>query len=155
MNDSHIPEPGMCHAFGCPRLGTLSADTLGGGRWYCGAHFRGNAGQNDAVTSILRRDHVLPIVATINDIRSCYGKPQWYAGTRVAIGKRLRAIKRKDLLPAGTDIGVSGWLARLERAVDEFAREAGQQQLPVERTEPTASVPIPAHVSDFFPAEAD
>ncbi|CAM2143745.1 conserved protein of unknown function [Pararobbsia alpina] len=149
MSDNHTPGLGMCTAFGCPRFGTMSADTLGSGRWYCGAHFAGAASSNDAKTQIMRRDQVMPIVESINDIRACYGTPAWENGTKVAISKRLKAIDRADLLPNDLDVGIQGWLLRLELTVERLTLDAGQQSF----VEPPKTVGIdgPTHAAEFLP----
>jgi hypothetical protein len=45
---------GMCSAYGCPLIGSMSDDV--GGKWYCFCHVRQPHALNDAITATLHRN---------------------------------------------------------------------------------------------------
>lgn len=45
---------GMCSAYGCPLIGSMSDDV--GGKWYCFCHVRQPHSLNDAITAVLHRN---------------------------------------------------------------------------------------------------
>jgi len=148
MSDD-LNRAGMCAAFGCPLLGSLSSSTLGDGKWACFCHFGKQVGTNDAITARLNSDALRPIVNATIDIRRFAGTDEWevvHKGIRGA----FKRIGRNGLLSTKDDYSVRGWLLRLEAALIHATRDAGLQER-LAMTPPPAPVVGPTHAASYHP----
>lgn len=102
--------PGMCTAYGCPMLGTLSASTAGGD-WFCFAHHGKDVGRFQRITAELHR--VKWLIVAISDVRQ-REQHQAYAAAFERIQHDFTLAQRKDLLWTEGE-NEEQWLARLER----------------------------------------
>jgi len=146
MSDD-LNRAGMCAAFGCPLLGSLTSSTLGDSKPFCFCHFGKTVGSNDAITARLNSDALRPIAQATVDVRRFVRTDEWeivHKGIRGA----LRRVGRPDLLSNANDGNVIGWLLRLEAALIHATRDAGQQER-LAITTPTSPVIGPTHAADY------
>ena len=116
--------PGMCTAYGCPLLGTLSTSTGGTSAWWCFAHFGKDPGQLQRITGELHR--VKRLLNAISDIRT-REQHQDYPAAFQRIEHDFTLAQRKDLLWT-TPETVEQWLVRLERELAAMLAEPPPQQ---------------------------
>lgn len=90
---------GMCSAWGCPLLGTVSD----GGKWSCCCHFNVGGAANDAITSELHRQK--PLVDRALSLRATYAG---YAAVLAAESELIeitREIGRQYSIPTAGVVG--------------------------------------------------
>ncbi|MES2346272.1 MAG: hypothetical protein V4641_01755 [Pseudomonadota bacterium] len=115
--------PGMCTAYGCPLLGTLSASTAGGD-WWCFAHHGKDVGRFQRITADLHR--LKWLIQAISDVRTREQHVDYPAAFQ-RIEHDFILAQRKDLLWT-TPESVEEWLIRLERELTTMLAEPPPQK---------------------------
>lgn len=123
MLPARVTKPGMCTAYGCPLLGSLSASTAGGD-WFCFAHHGKDVGSFQRITAGLHR--VKWLIAAISDVRT-RDQHQDYAAAFQRIEHDFALAQRKDLLWT-TPENEEQWLIRLERELVSMLAEPPPQK---------------------------
>lgn len=107
--------PDLCFAYGCPLLGSMSANTMGTTDWLCFVHFGCEISQYQRITAELRSLDWLS--QAITDIRTRHHSPAEWAARYQRIEHDLVLNQREDLRFNGamhSRMDTELWLRRLE-----------------------------------------
>lgn len=118
----------LCAAYGCPLLGSMSANTTGTSEWWCFAHFGKDVGQYQGITAELRRLDWL--AKAITNVRIRERNPD-YGSAFQRLEHDFKLAQRSDLLWTAPETDEQ-WMVRLERELEQLlrgdARPAPKQQ---------------------------
>lgn len=123
--------PGMCAAWGCPLLGSMSTSTAGTSSWWCFAHFGRDVGRFQRITSELHR--LKWLISAISDVR-LHDQHQDYNAAFERICHDFALAQRKDLVWTSPETAEQ-WLIRLER---ELTLMLAEPPAPVQEALPLA-----------------
>lgn len=131
-----------CEAYGCPALGSWTANTNGTGPWWCFVHGALSTHDLQQVTAgIHARGWMLRLLGWL------YTMPivDWEPHRVQAVAERLREVGRDDLVPSGDETrSPKAYARRIEQALIAEVRSESATRRSIEQRTPSAGVP------DFF-----